>query len=118
MFCIVILPGAKCRGSSSCVYCDVIPWASCKVQVYIEMLPGASYRGSSTYVYWDVTRGFWCMCLLKCYLGPHAGVPATVVSSPQLDPSQTGHREQYVLLESRGVQRVSKLLNLTVHKRP
>lgn len=86
--------------------------------MYIEMLPGASYRGSSTYVYWDVTRGFWCMCILKYYLGPHAGVPATIVSGPQLDPSQTGHREQHVLLESRGVQRVSELLNLTVHERP
>lgn len=93
---IVILPGAKCRGSSSCVYCDgalyrdssafvycdVIPWALSKVQVYIEMLAGASYRGSSTYVYWDVTWGFWCMCILKCYLGSHAGPKCVYIKLP------------------------------------
>lgn len=71
------------------------------MRVYTMMLPGASCRAR--------------VCIY-CYLGPHAGVPATVVSSPQLDPPQTGHRKQHVLLESRGVQRVSELLNLTVHE--
>ena len=48
----------------------------------------------------------------------HAGVPAAVIASPQVDASQAGHREQDMGVDVGCVQRVGELLQLAVDEGP
>lgn len=50
----------------------------------------------------------------KTYLWSHAWIPPAIVTSPQMDTTQTGHRKEDMFVNIGSIQRICKLLQLTV----